>query len=164
MKDFAAIDFETANYKRDSACSVGVVVVRNGMIVDKFYSLINPGTSWFCFTDIHGLTKEDTDDAPGFPEVWARIVPMIEGLPLVAHNCSFDRSCLMALCKRYGIPYPDYTFHCTCSRAKIEIPGLENYQLHTVAAACGYDLTNHHEALADAEACAYIAIAFRWDS
>jgi DNA polymerase III epsilon subunit-like protein len=40
MTDFAAIDFETANGKRSSVCSVGIVIVRNGEIVDKFYSLI----------------------------------------------------------------------------------------------------------------------------
>ena len=42
MKDFAAIDFETANYERTSVCSVGIVVVRHGEIVDSFYSLIQP--------------------------------------------------------------------------------------------------------------------------
>ena len=30
MRDFAAIDFETANNERTSVCSVGVVIVRNG--------------------------------------------------------------------------------------------------------------------------------------
>ena len=43
MKDFAAIDFETANNERSSVCSVGLVIVRNGEIVDSFYSLIQPG-------------------------------------------------------------------------------------------------------------------------
>jgi DNA polymerase III epsilon subunit-like protein len=42
LKDFAAIDFETANNERSSVCSVGVVIVRNGEIVDSFYSLIQP--------------------------------------------------------------------------------------------------------------------------
>ena len=42
MTDFAAIDFETANGQRSSVCSVGVVVVREGMVVDSFYSLIKP--------------------------------------------------------------------------------------------------------------------------
>ena len=36
MRDFAAIDFETANNQRSSVCSVGVVVVRNGEIADTF--------------------------------------------------------------------------------------------------------------------------------
>ena len=95
MKDFAAIDFETANSERSSVCSVGVVIVRDGEIVDSFYSLIKPE--------------------------------------------------------------PDYVFYDTlcCSRRKL--PALQNHQLQTVAAACGFELENHHHALADAEACAWIA-------
>ena len=38
MKDFAAIDFETANGSRSSVCSVGIVIVKDGEIVDKFYN------------------------------------------------------------------------------------------------------------------------------
>ena len=42
-------------------------------------------------------------------------------------------------------------------RGTQSISGAPNHQLHTVAAACGYRLENHHNALADAEACAWIA-------
>ena len=96
MRDFAAIDFETANECRCSVCSVGVVIVRNGEIVDTFYSLIHPEPEyyqWFC-QQVHGLSEEDTEDAPVFPYVWEKIAPLIEGLPLVAHNSNFDEGCL----------------------------------------------------------------------
>jgi DNA polymerase-3 subunit epsilon len=53
--------------------------------------------------------------------------------------------------------YPDYPFFCTLNASRQVLPDLENHQLHTVAAACGYKLENHHHALADAEACAWIA-------
>ena len=55
------------------------------------------------------------------------------------------------------IDYPDYEFHCTLSTARRRIKGLPSYQLHTVAAYVGYELEQHHHALADAEACAWIA-------
>ena len=99
MKDFAAIDFETANNERTSVCSVGVVIVRNGEIVDTFYSLIQPEPNYYNYwcSQVHGLTRQDTEDAPIFPEVWKQIEPLIEGLPLVAHNKSFDESCLKAV-------------------------------------------------------------------
>ena len=42
MKDFAAIDFETANQQRTSVCAVGIVIVRDGEIADSYYSLIKP--------------------------------------------------------------------------------------------------------------------------
>ena len=159
MKDFAAIDFETANCERSSVCSVGVVIVRNNEIVDSFYSLINPEPNYYNYwcTKVHGLTNRDTDNAPVFPEVWKQIAPLIEGLPLVAHNSPFDESCLKAVFRVYQMDYPDYKFYDTLSTARRTMKGLENHQLHTVAAVCGYQLDNHHHALADAEACAWIA-------
>jgi DNA polymerase-3 subunit epsilon len=160
MKDFAAIDFEIANPERTSVCSVGVVIVRDDVIVDTYYSLIHPEPEWhwWRFTQIHGLTQEDTADAPFFPDVWKEIEPKIAGLPLVAHNSPFDEGCLRAVFRMYQMDYPDYEFHCTC-RAARRVFGKElpNHQLQTVAARCGYDLTAHHNALADAEACAWIA-------
>ena len=159
MRDFAAIDFETANNNQSSVCSVGVVIVRDNEIVDSFYSLINPEPNYYnpwC-TQVHGLTCSDTDDAPVFPEVWKQIAPMIAGLPLVAHNSPFDESCLKAAFRVYQMEYPDYEFHDTLRMARQTLRGLPNHQLHTVAAACGYQLDNHHHALADAEACAWIA-------
>jgi len=137
MQDFAAIDFETANFERCSVCSVGVVIVRGGEIVDSFYSLIQP--------------------EPNYCEVWKQIEPMIEGLPLVAHNASFDKSCLKASFYTYQMDYPDYEFLDTLKAARRKLPHLPDHQLHTVSSACGYGLTDHHHALADAEACAWIA-------
>jgi DNA polymerase-3 subunit epsilon len=162
MKDFAAIDFETANYKPSSVCSVGVVIVRDGAVADKLYHLIRPTPNYYLhwFTEkIHGISRADTDVAPAFPEVWAAIVPKIAGLSLVAHNSPFDEGCLRAVHAAYGMAYPGYAFHCTC-RASRRVYGsiLPNHQLHTVAAHCGFDLTRHHHALADAEACAVIAM------
>ena len=160
MRDFAAIDFETANNERTSVCSVGVVIVRNGEIVDSFYSLIQPEPNYYNYwcVQVHGITRDDTDTAPVFPSVWRQIEPMIEGLPLVAHNKSFDERCLKAVFQCYGMTYPDYKFYCTCRAAKRAFPNAKNHQLHTISELCGYILRNHHHALADAEACAAIAL------
>lgn len=159
MKDFAAIDFETANYQRSSVCSVGIVIVRNGEFVDSLYSLIQPEPNFYnCWcTDVHGLSCQDTEGAPVFPEVWKQIVPLIGGLPLVAHNSPFDEGCLKAVFQVYQMDYPDYDFFDTLCVSRRKLPDLENHQLQTVASACGYNLENHHHALADAEACAWIA-------
>lgn len=159
MKDFAAIDFETANFERSSVCSVGVVIVRNGEIVDRYYSLIKPEPEYYTYqcTRVHGLTEEDTQQARVFPEVWAEIEPRIAGLPLVAHNRAFDQSCLKAVFRVYQMDYPDYPFFCTLiASRKVWPEGRHN--LDIIAARCGYDLTQHHHALADAEACAAIAL------
>ena len=179
IRDFIAIDFETANQHPSSVCSVGVVLVRNGQMVDSFYSLIQPEPnyySYFC-QRVHGLGHEDTDDAPVFSEVWQQIEDrigktffpeqqtfeeiryQIASIPFVAHNARFDEGCLKAVFRTYQMDYPDYRFYDTLTAARRQFGhSLPNHQLHTVAAACDYDLTRHHHALADAEACAAIAI------
>jgi DNA polymerase-3 subunit epsilon len=91
--------------------------------------------------------------------VWKTIEAKIAGLPLVAHNSPFDESCLRAVHQVYQMDYPNYKFHCTCRAVRRKFgKSLPNHQLHTVSAHCGFDLTNHHHALADAEACAVIAM------
>jgi len=161
MTDFAAIDFEIANHHRSSVCSVGIVIVRNGQIVDRIYRLIRPEPEWYLwrFTQIHGLTADDTENEKVFPHVWAEIEPKIAGLPLVAHNSPFDESCLREVFRVYQMDYPDYEFHCTCSGSRKTFgKELHSHSLPVVAAFCGYDMENHHHALADAEACAMIAM------
>ena len=103
--NFAAIDFETANSSRSSVCSVGVVIVRDNKIVDRYYSLIRPTPNYYTIwtTRVHGLVKADTDNARSFPEVWNEIAPIIGDLPLVAHNRAFDESCLRAAFDAYGM-------------------------------------------------------------
>ena len=161
MRDFAAIDFETANLCSSSICSVGVVVVRDGKIVQTFYKLVHPAPNYYLPINIsvHGITREDTDNADYFPEVWAEVEQLIEGLPLVAHNSRFDEGCLKAAFSRYEMTYPSYKFYCTYSASRRFFGrSIPNHKLPTVAAMCGYDLKSHHHALADAEACAAIAL------
>lgn len=160
MRDFAAIDFETANSERSSVCSVGVAIVRDGVIVEKIYRLIRPRPNFYTrwTTAVHGMTARDTADAHDFDQVWPEIAEAVAGLPLVAHNSPFDEGCLRAVHKIYDMPYPDYQFHCTCRASRRALRNLPNHQLHTVSEACGFDLRAHHHALADAEACAWIAI------
>lgn len=159
MNDFAAIDFETANKELTSVCSVGIVIVRGGEIVDRFYSLIQPEPNyynWFC-TRVHGIKRNDTENAEVFPKVWAKVAPLIEGLPLVAHNKMFDENCLKAVFRVYQMDYPDYEFHCTLIQSRKVWPEGK-HTLDVIAERCGYVLENHHHALADAEACAAIAL------
>jgi len=160
LRDFAAIDFETANGQLSSVCSVGIVVVRDGVIAERIYGLIQPEPNYYLYQNsmVHGLTSTDTDNAPVFSEVWKQIAPVIEGLPLVAHNKGFDEACLKAVFRTYQMDYPDYVFYCTLAASRRQLRHLPNHQLPTVAEDCGYIMTNHHNALADAEACAEIAL------
>jgi DNA polymerase-3 subunit epsilon len=91
--NFEAIDFETGMHKRESAVSVGLAKFINNQEVDHYYSLIRPPHLYIRpdFTEIHGITVDDVRDAPSFADIWEKdIQPFIKGLPLAAHNSSFD--------------------------------------------------------------------------
>ncbi|MEN9359315.1 MAG: hypothetical protein RL095_850 [Verrucomicrobiota bacterium] len=157
--NFTAIDFETANPSNTSACSVAVVEVHDGVIIAEKAWLIHPET-WFSrfFIGIHGIHPAQVADAPNFARLWPELLPWIAGRHLVAHNMKFDRRVLTQSLKRYSLPQPEFTTSCTYQMAVQHCQDLPNRQLPTVAAACGVELSRHHDALADARACAGIAI------
>lgn len=154
---FLAIDFETANYARNSACAVGLVRVENKEIVSRVTRLIKPPSSWFIFTDIHGLTWDDVKNEPTFGELWTDLKPYFEGVDfLVAHNSSFDKGVLKACCSTYGIEYPEIPFKCTVQISR-RLWNIKPARLNNVCDYFGIPL-NHHEAGSDTEACAKIMI------
>lgn len=72
--NFVAFDFETANAKRNSACSLALTVVQNNQIVDELYSLINPKTNFdYRNIAIHGIKPQMVADSPDFSELWPHI-------------------------------------------------------------------------------------------
>ena len=116
---FVAIDFETANPYRDSACSVGLVRVEFGKIVHQAVHLIRPPYKEFLFTHIHGISWSNVESASTFKEVWKDISPYFEGIEFVAaHNASFDASVLRACCEKFKIAIPTLPFTCTVKLAR----------------------------------------------
>ena len=161
--NFVAIDFETANYAADSACSVGLVKVVGGEIVDSVVHLIRPPTREFKFTHIHGLRWKDVEGARDFGELWPDIAEFTRGAKfLAAHNASFDQGVLRACLARHAIEHKPPTFKCTVKMARATW-NLYPTKLPDVCRHLGIDL-NHHEALSDAMACARIVIAASRDA
>lgn len=160
MKNFVALDFETANHHRSSVCSVGLVFVESGIVIDKYYELIKPTPNFYSYwnTNVHGLVYDDTVESQRFSELWKDISKRIKKMPLVAHNSMFDEGCLKAVLSAYDLPIHQNPFFCTYRKSKSMFPNLPNHKLNTVAAYLGFELENHHHALADAEACAHIAL------
>ncbi len=155
---FAAIDFETANYDRDSACAVGVAIVEAGSLKTVEQYLIRPPTERFTFTHIHGLTWADVERAPTFREVWNELSAKLRTVEFfAAHNAGFDRSVLGACCARYRLEPPSLRFVCTVSLAR-SVWGIRPATLPNVCRCLGLPL-RHHEAASDAEACARIVLA-----
>jgi DNA polymerase-3 subunit epsilon len=155
---FAAIDFETADYGRDSACALAVVRVDGDRIVDRAHFLIRPPRRSFAFTYLHGISWADVADAPTFRQLWPRIRSSFDGVDfLAAHNAPFDRSVLRACCEKAGVALPEIVFRCTVRLARA-VWQLRPTTLPAVCAHLSIPL-RHHDALSDAEACARIVIA-----
>ncbi|MFD1065805.1 3'-5' exonuclease [Oceanobacillus locisalsi] len=153
---FAAIDFETANEKRNSACSIGVVRFDEKEIFDEYYSLINPKSDFRSMNiRIHGIQEEDVQDAPTFEDLWPSLQERLEGHVIVAHNASFDMSVLRQSLLKYDLRNPDFTSLCTVKISQRVWPYLDNHRLHTVANYHDIPLIHHH-ALEDAKTSALI--------
>ncbi|MCD6598623.1 MAG: 3'-5' exoribonuclease [Bacteroidales bacterium] len=150
--DFTAIDFETALGKRWSICQVGIVRIENGEITKILSRLIKPPNNEYSEwnTRIHGITPDDTINAPSFIEIWNEIKPYIENKLVVAHNIDFDIDCLNKTLEYYFLPKPKFETDCTYKRT--------GQKLDDLCEAFDVELENHHNAKSDATACAEIYI------
>lgn len=163
MLNFVAIDFETANFKRESACQIGYAVVKDSKVVHQGQSLILPTTgSYFTFSHVHGIKHADTLGAPSWIEVMSELEKMrkfygIEKTPYVSHNSGFDESVWDACWNVIPEPAPTKTFFDTLRLSRDHLD-LKTYKLTIVAKALGVDNLNHHNALYDAVMCAEIAL------
>jgi DNA polymerase-3 subunit epsilon len=157
---FVAIDFETADNGRDSACSVALVRVQNNQIVDRAHFLIRPPRQRILYTYIHGISWAHVARERTFAELWPVLQPKLQGVDfLAAHNASFDRGVLYACCQAAAVEPPTTPFVCTVRLAR------DTWRLYPTKLpnVCEYlDIPlKHHDALSDAEACARIVISAR---
>jgi len=157
--DFVAIDFETANEKRDSACAIGLVVVEQDSVARRFYSTVRPHAMRFCPWNvrIHGITEEDVKDSPTLNELWPLIWEIVEGRLVVAHNASFDVSVLRHSLRANQVDIPDIQYLCTWKLSSAAWPTLSSHSLGFLAAHFGIEL-DHHQAESDAGAAATILL------
>ena len=152
--NFVAIDFELMTAERTSACAIGLVKVEDGIVTQKFYSLINPipDNRDQDNSIITGITREMVKNAPGFDELFMSIRAFVADLPLAAHNASVDMDILERNMDYYGLSGID-TANCICT---YECTGLS---LTDCCEKYHINIGTHHDALNDANACASILLA-----
>jgi DNA polymerase-3 subunit epsilon len=159
--DFTAIDFETANSSSASACSVGMARVRDGRVVATAGWLIRPPAGHDRFFEInvgiHGIRAADVVAAKTWSDQLDDLVAFAGADILVAHNAGFDMAVLRRACEATGDLCPPYRYLCSLQVAR-KAYTLDSYRLPSVAAAAGFLDFAHHDATADALACAHIMI------
>ena len=155
MSTFTAIDFETATAYHP--CSVGIVTVEEGIIVDEFVTLIQPPNNFYnpFNIQVHGIYPRDTANAKTFVEVFPEIERRLKNRVVVAHNESFDRNVLSKTMVLHGLNYEDLNigsrWECTVKIYKAK--GFKPAKLSDCCRIMNIAL-EHHEALSDARACA----------
>jgi DNA polymerase-3 subunit epsilon len=155
---FAALDFETADYGRDSACALSIVIVEDDTVRDTWTRLIRPPRHEFVFTYLHGIAWAQVKNQPSFGELWQEAAQKLSGLDFIAaHNAAFDRSVLQACCDASGVQPLRKPFVCTVKVAR----AVWQLRPATLADVCRHLSIplNHHNAESDALACARILIA-----
>ena len=161
--EFVAFDVETANQEKGSICQIGAVRVRGREVVAKKVWLCQPPQKFGAFdpanVEIHGITADDVAEAPPFAECAKEFLDFAGDMPLVAHNARFDTQAMVNAAQADGLKLGNHQFFCTYLGARKKWHDCENYKLPTVAAHAGFDLTSHHDALADSLACAHIMMA-----
>lgn len=154
MKNFTAIDFETASGYRNSICQVGLVQPEDGILTNTLNLLVQPPKNyyWSNFTDIHGITSAMTENEPTFDQIWHLLAPFISNRNVVAHNVfGFDFDVLYKTLFHYGLPIPEYNKLCTYKIYRSNLATLrEEYNIPL----------NHHDALSDAKACTELYLKY----
>ncbi|MDR1795202.1 MAG: 3'-5' exonuclease [Erysipelotrichaceae bacterium] len=157
----SSIDFETANQSMTSACSVAIVTMEDGEIIDSYSSLIKPHPSFSHFSSfnigIHHIFPQDVEEAPEFDQVYIEMLPYLQDHLVIAHNAPFDMEVLKQSCYLYRLPLPDFRYGDTVRLARRCFPYLQNHKLNTVCDYLGIQL-QHHDAFSDARGCLLILL------
>ncbi len=160
MTRYIVFDVETPNHNNDRMSAIGITVIEDGSIVDNYYSLVNPETSFDYFNvQLTGIDEDMVEDAPTFPELWQEIEPLMSSGLLVAHNAVFDMNVLKKCLRYYDIvwkPYVRYT--CTVLMGRSLYPGI-SHKLNDMCSFFDIPL-DHHKADSDSNACAEILLRY----
>ena len=161
-REIVAFDLETTGLsaQHDEITEIGAVVMKNGEVLDKFQTFVNPGRPLSQkITDLTGITDEMLKDAPSLSEALPKFIEFCAGRPLCAHNADFDVGFITAGCQRLGLSYQP-TYVDTLILAQNLMPKLSKHKLNIVADALSLPDFNHHRASDDAITCGYLLMRF----
>ncbi|MFY8000499.1 MAG: helicase C-terminal domain-containing protein [Candidatus Kapaibacteriota bacterium] len=100
LGEFIALDFETTGLDAatDTVIDIGAVRYRDGLEVERFATLVNPGRLLSPeIMQLTGITNEELATAPLLGEVDSRLFAFLGNTPIMAHNAAFERSYLQKM-------------------------------------------------------------------
>jgi len=156
---FFALDVETANNDRGSICQFGVACVRPDGAIETWVTLVDPRTSRWVFSGLHGVTAEMVQGAPTIGEVIDFLDGLLAGQTVYQHS-GFDRSALRAACSALGRTEPAWNWQNSVTVARSawpELKGNGGHGLASLKAHLGLRF-EHHDAGEDARAAAEVVL------
>jgi len=165
---YVVVDVETTGmrpFDGDRITEFAAVVVRDGVITERYETLINPERSIpAMITALTHISTAMVRNAPRFHEVCPRVLGLLEGHVFVAHNAKFDWGFLTAEVMRAtgrGIMGRQL---CTVRLARRILPQLPSRRLDAVAAHYGIQIPARHRAGGDAIATAHVLLRLLADA
>ena len=155
MHEYVAIDFETANESRDSACEVALVRFKDGEPVESFSTLIHQERFSPFNVALHGITPKHVKSAPKLGEIWGEMKDFISNSPLVAHNAGFDMSVLYRSLRDEPVGV-ELDYFCTMVLSR-QLLKLTYFGLPGVTEHLQIDYPMEHRAESDAVAAGKVA-------
>lgn len=145
------LDLENPNFRQNSICAIGVILVKDNKVIEKKYSLINPEDTFDRINmDITKIAPHMVQESPTLPEYWSEIEELLTHNIVVGHNVTYDLRVLSKSLQRYNISVPDFNFICTLSLSRKNLK-LSSYKLENVAKHL-HIIYNPHNAIEDARA------------
>ena len=161
--EVVVLDVETTgrDAKVADLIEIGAVRVRDGQIVDRFSTFVNPGREIFG-AQMHGITDADVAGAPVAREAAQKLLAFVAGAAVVGHNVGFDVAFLDQALGERG-KFIEGGYFDTLVIAREAYPDLESYKLGDIARFFGITVETAHRGLADAETTAAIVAKFAAD-
>lgn len=159
---FVVFDIETTGFSatKDKIIEFGAVKIKNGEIIDRFSSFVNPQIPIpFKIEELTSINDSMVAGADTIDVVLPKFLEFSKDCIAVAHNASFDTGFVKEKSKDLGLEYKPSIID-TVAMARLLLPNLNRFKLDTVSKALGIKLENHHRAVDDAAATAYIWIEF----
>ena len=160
MMTFNAIDVETANCDHESICQIGVVHIVDGVITDKWQTLVNPEDYFDSFNvEIHGIDEDHVKEAPTLPEIREELRTRLRGSVLVSHT-AFDCVAFERAMEKYDLEQLQVTWLDSAKIARRTWPDKYGYRGYGIKAiANDFKISfKHHDALEDASVAAEIVL------
>ncbi|WP_020008645.1 PolC-type DNA polymerase III [Salinicoccus albus] len=160
-QQYVVFDVETTGLssKYDKIIELAGAKVQNGEIIDRFERFSNPGEKLTeTIKEITGITDDMLADAPDISAVIREFKEWVGDAIFVAHNASFDMGFIEAAYQREGIGAYTNGVIDTLELSRTINKDFKKHGLNILAKRYNVELAQHHRAIYDTEATAYIFI------